>query len=408
MSQHPLYVPDFHVEIEGKSIPGSLRAAVTSLTLITGLEGADRVEMVVSNNASVWIDDEVLNIRKKPPLKFTLYLGYRPDTLEPMFYGELTGISASFPSNGVMQLTVTAQDKRHRLKQATTNEMHSTADKQGNKPIPDELLGQNLVAPYELTLKRDTVNQQIGPLVDAAARLSLGNDPDSRQKASRRQANETDYDLLRRMARESGCEMIIDHSRDGKGKVLNFLFPPGHTNADVKLEYGLSLMEFTPRESIVGQVHSVSTNVKVSATQKTHGITLAVNDELTELTLTTGDEVIKPPKGRAEDSVVLNEPLTPDTAPRRLLAELLTRTNQRLTGSGSCIGNPLIRAGGILELSGLGERFGGIYRVTSATHSIDTGGYRTRFDLRKEIGLYGLKTIVPGAKKVVKKPKTSS
>jgi len=39
----------------------------------------------------------------------------------------------------------------------------------------------------------------------------------------------------------------------------------------------------------------------------------------------------------------------------------------------------------VLQLEGLGQQFGGLYRVTSATHTIDGSGYRTSFEARKEI-----------------------
>ena len=65
--------------------------------------------------------------------------------------------------------------------------------------------------------------------------------------------------------------------------------------------------------------------------------------------------------------------------------ELRTKLNNRLTGSGSAVGDPRIRAGAVIRLEGLGPDFSGDVRVTSATHSIDTSGYRTSFDVRKEI-----------------------
>ena len=34
---------------------------------------------------------------------------------------------------------------------------------------------------------------------------------------------------------------------------------------------------------------------------------------------------------------------------------------------------------------GLGSQFGGLYRVTSATHIFDSSGYRTNFKVRKEV-----------------------
>jgi hypothetical protein len=71
--------------------------------------------------------------------------------------------------------------------------------------------------------------------------------------------------------------------------------------------------------------------------------------------------------------------------PKKLLSELLPRLNNRLTGSGSAVGNLAIGAGKVIDLKGLGEQFSGLYRITSATHSIDSGGFRTSFDARKEI-----------------------
>ncbi len=68
-----------------------------------------------------------------------------------------------------------------------------------------------------------------------------------------------------------------------------------------------------------------------------------------------------------------------------ILHKLRQKLNQRLTGSGSAIGDPRIRAGAMIRLDGLGPDFSGDYRVKSASHSIDGGGYRTSFDVFKEI-----------------------
>ena len=47
--------------------------------------------------------------------------------------------------------------------------------------------------------------------------------------------------------------------------------------------------------------------------------------------------------------------------------------------------DPRLRAGAIIRLEGLGPSFSGDYRVTSATHTISSSGYRTSFRVRKEI-----------------------
>jgi len=68
-----------------------------------------------------------------------------------------------------------------------------------------------------------------------------------------------------------------------------------------------------------------------------------------------------------------------------ILRQLRQKLNSRLTGSGSAVGDPRIRAGAIIRLEGLGPDFSGDYRVSSATHTVDTGGYRTNFEVHKEI-----------------------
>src|SRR5262249_50027816 len=84
-------------------------------------------------------------------------------------------------------------------------------------------------------------------------------------------------------------------------------------------------------------------------------------------------------------SVVKIEAIGPATAPKKILSELLPRLNNRLTATGSTIGNPLIKASKVIDFEGVGEQFSGLYRVTSATHTLDSGGYRTQFDARKEV-----------------------
>jgi len=78
------------------------------------------------------------------------------------------------------------------------------------------------------------------------------------------------------------------------------------------------------------------------------------------------------------------------TALRDILTELLPRLNNRLTGTGSTIGNLAIKPGKVINLVGLGSQFSGLYRITSATHTFDGGGYKTSFKVRKEVWFGGI------------------
>jgi phage protein D len=55
-----------------------------------------------------------------------------------------------------------------------------------------------------------------------------------------------------------------------------------------------------------------------------------------------------------------------------------------VTGKGSTVGMPALRAGARIELLGLGTTFNGSYYITSTTHSIGASGYTTDFEARLE------------------------
>jgi hypothetical protein len=79
------------------------------------------------------------------------------------------------------------------------------------------------------------------------------------------------------------------------------------------------------------------------------------------------------------------------------VSELIPRLNKRLTASGSVLGEPALRAGNVIRIEGTGEEFGGLYRATSVTHTIDEGGFRTSFAARKDIWFGSIPAADQGA-----------
>jgi hypothetical protein len=211
----------------------------------------------------------------------------------------------------------------------------------------------------------------------------------------RRQVGQSDYDFLQCIARENGWEMLIDHSGTLGGYKLRFRSLLTHLDADVTLKYGQSLVDFTPRISEVGQTDLVSAYIWV-APLKTE-FTLSVGWDWDRLALTLDIRPGLIPSGQGESEILFDTPVTLQSAPGRILKELIPRLNSRLTGTGTTIGDPRIRAGAVLALKGLGVQFGGLYRVTSATHTIDSGGYQTSFEVRKEIWFFSIPLEAQGA-----------
>jgi hypothetical protein len=51
----------------------------------------------------------------------------------------------------------------------------------------------------------------------------------------------------------------------------------------------------------------------------------------------------------------------------------------------------------VVRIEGVGVEFGGLYRVTNATHTLDSGGYQVSFEMRKEIWLGSIPKPEQGA-----------
>jgi hypothetical protein len=102
--------------------------------------------------------------------------------------------------------------------------------------------------------------------------------------------------------------------------------------------------------------------------------------------------------GKPDDrSLIIEENLSLVSAPRHILSELIPSLNGRVTGSGSVVGDHALIAGRVVQLEGLGREFGGRYRITSATHTVDSSGYRTTFEGRKEIWFGSIPALDQGA-----------
>jgi hypothetical protein len=199
----------------------------------------------------------------------------------------------------------------------------------------------------------------------------------------------SDFDFLSEIARENGWEVYIDHTAEPRGHVLRFKFLLQDYGPSVTLRWGASLMDFTPRLTTVGDLFGVTARVWVASIKTEFVIVVgwdfdraAFNLQIYPSFIGDIDDVLGP---EAKGRTVSIKPTGFPTALQEILSELLPRLNNRLTGSGSAVGDPRIKAGAVINLEGLGEQFSGLYRIKSATHTLDAGGYRTSFEVRKEV-----------------------
>ena len=394
------YAPEFQIRINNQAVPAALRASITSASYQTGLEGADRVELSIANENLRWLDHPLLKLDNK----LVLSMGYAPGPLRQQFVGEIVALAPTFPASGSPMITVSAQDLRHRMQRGNKVRWFAiSADCLGNFPIPDTAVASMVSAENLMVPIMDPIGAALSVVIGGAAVFVARGDPDARQKMIRRQGGESDYDFLRRLCAENGWEMVMDHQGPLGGRRLHFLsLIDSSLTQPVTLRYGQSLIDFTPRISNVGQVARVAVSFWVSALDLEFTVAAGWDWDRSALTLDIIPGYGAPELAVGKDAnknpvTVLNEPLSSETAPRVLVSKLLAKLNNRLTGSGRCVGDPRIQAGTLMRLEGVGKQFGGLYRVTSATHSIDGGGYQTSFELRKEVWFGSVPLLEQGA-----------
>lgn len=397
MARFPRYAPDYKIQINGQDLPAAVRGAVTSVRYQDGQNAADRVEIGLANPDLRWLQKHIRGLGFQPfptgirvgPLgslnatpdgtfdldnKLTLALGYAPDPLAEMFKGEVTGLQVSFPSGGMPSMTLVAHDYLNRLSQGTAA--------RGFGPLADALVAIILSAENLLIPVIDPALMAVSTAMTALNVIFKG----TGTKQGGPGQGESDFDLLKRIAASYDADFWVE----GDVLYLARFFPKEYTPR-LTLTYGASLIDFSPQISTVGQVAGVAMKFTLRELPLNFLVTVAWDFDRENLRVTIlpgeaakGAKAISGPAFTIVDQPI-SSPADIANSALVILRQLRQKLNSRLTGSGSAVGDPRIRAGAIIRLEGLGPDFSGDYRVSSATHTVDTGGYRTNFEVHKEI-----------------------
>jgi phage protein D len=387
MARYGKYAPAFDIRLDGNPLPPEIRSAISSVTWQDGMEGADRVEVALANPSLRLLDHPLL----KPDREFRLSIGYSPDPLEEVFAGEITGIEPAFPSSGMPTMRVTAQDYLNRLTKGKKDRAFRVSIPTiGNFPLPDPVVAALVAGLDGLIPALDPVGGALATIMALGSYLAF---PQFSQLAVRQQKSESDFSFLSTIAKENGWEMFIDHTVEPRGRVLRFQFLIQDYTPSLTLGWGQNLIDFVPRLTTVGDIFGVTSRVWVDSIKMEFVIAVSWDYDRASINLSVFPSLV----GDAEDllgsdakgKTVEVKPTGYANAAYKMMAELLPRLNGRLTGSGSAVGDPRIKASKVIQLDGLGSTFSGLYRITSATHTFDGGGYRTAFNARKEVWFTG-------------------
>jgi uncharacterized protein len=383
MAPYPQYCPDFVLQINGEALPPALRGSIGSVKYQDGLQGADRVEVIFANPGLRWLDHPLLQADNG----LRLAIGYQPGPLEEVFVGEITGVEPSFPSSSMPTVKVIAHDFLQRLTRGTKDRgfrIHMPTV--GNIPLPDAVAASIVSATNLLIPMPDPVGGPLSVLMTIGAIVAA---PQVAQLGVPLQSGQSDFEFLIQLGKKNGWEISIDHTLEPRGRVLRFRFMIQDYTPSLTLTYGASLIDFNPRVTTVGDIFGVAARIWVPPVQTEFVIVVSWDYDRAAFNLSVYpnlvgeiDEILGPENAKATVSI---NPIGFPNSLQQIFGELLPRLNNRLTGTGNAVGDPRIKTGRVINLEGLGAQFSGLYRITSATHTLDEAGYRTEYEVRKEV-----------------------
>lgn len=338
-----LYRASVALTIGGQNVQDGdpLMVNLVEMVVDTNRHLPDMFTLLIYDNGLQWVDDQnLLKLGAEVEIKINDQV---------LVKGEITSLEPDFTEEGNAVLLVRGYDKSHRLHHVRRTKTYLQAK--------DSDLASQLAGNAGLRADADTTSTTHEYIL---------------------QSNQTDMEFLRTRAMRIGYQVYVED-----GKLCFKKYPVAANGQPVELEWGLDLLHFRVRmaagrqpkkvtvrgwdpntkEAIVGQANAPSSTKNQGGTTK------------------AGGAVASQAFGSDGEDVVVSSPVSVQGEADALAKGLLDAAHGNfIHAEGECNGNPRIKAGGIVDIQGVGNRFGGKYLVSSATHVYNVdAGYRTAF-----------------------------
>lgn len=349
------YVPSFAVTVGRKQLQERV-ADFLSVTFKDSIKELSSFELSLNNwndggdggkpGFKYSEDDELIALGQLVAVE----MGYADaPALAKMMSGEITAFDPQFPASGAPTITVRGLDRLHRMR---------------NRPRSEPWKGKDSDIAKKIAQRND-----LKAVVDDTV-ISHAAVP---------QQNIDDIAFLVERAKRINFEVFV------RDDTLHFVKTREGQDPTLKLAYGTSLVSFMPSLTLAKQVSKVT----VMCWHPHEGRLIKKTAERGKLAgLGKGKNaasVLEDALGKdGKEEIITSEQVKTDAEAEKLAEAVLARTSYAfITGQGTTVGMPSLRAGTNVELTGLGKRFDGNYYVTESTHRIDGSGYTTSFNVRK-------------------------
>jgi phage protein D len=375
------YAPRFEIKLRGQNLHRAVVRDVLEVSYSDSLDKLDSFEFTLHDwDAVLRLPkysspfDENGDLRKLPDnspvpnfdpgARVELRLGYY-GAEEPrlMMTGQIVSLTPTFPASGEPTVRVRALSLLYTLQKRQETLVYE--NKKDSEIASD--IGSRLEIDVEIPsgqLDQETPNEYIALRNEYPIIFLMG------------RARRLGYDLYVKLPEDDG---------DGEPKLFFGRTPT--SKVTYELAWGQSLLQFSPTVKTKGQIAKVVVRgwnpLGQGEDRRIEGqATLQdLNPQLPDPQLLTSiDAALAETQEKVVDDPIRNQ----EEANRIALGILADKLKDLITGRGSTVGLPDLRAGRSLAIVGLGPRFSGRYTVTETTHKLGRSGYTTDFGARME------------------------
>ncbi len=334
------YVPALSIEVGGTSL-STIGLFTEGVEVALTLDGPSTATFSLINVydpvKGAFISEATSKV--KLGARVEVKLGYG-SSLHTVFVGFVAQLDASFAEGSQPVINVSCTDVRRLMMEA--NEQKQFPDCKSYSQAVEKLLGESQ---YSGFLEGTEIES-----TPARPKNDIG------------QANETDYDFVERLASESDYEFFIMEG------VAYFQKRHKNKSSSVTFEWGTGLLSFSRDLSLRTFVTKVVVvGRKINSTETIEGVAERA----------TPPGSLKSVTQRIIDSTIYEK----EACEARARTELAKIAETAFSGSASCIGLPEVIPGRCVTFKRLSPEVDGTYYVTSASHSLGSGGFTTNFSI---------------------------